>query len=215
MFERFTEATRSVIVEAQDEARRLRHTYIGTEHLVLGLLAGDATTASRVLRMWDITSAGVREAVEDIVGVGNSEPSGQVPLTPRAKDVVELAFQEALAMGCVHIGTEHLLLGLLDEGEGIGARILDDFDVTAEEVRTAVARELDLKHLPPPARLSERHKRRTRRIRRASWLPTHWRRQVGWTNYETGDPRPLRRLDTILVVQALILGLLVYLALRA
>ncbi len=142
MFERFTERARQVIVLAQEEARSLRHNYIGTEHLLLGLLREADGVAARVLGSLDVTMEEVRSEVSRIVGEGDSESQGQIPFTPRAKKVLELALREALSLGHNYIGTEHVLLGLVRESEGVAARILGDLDVDTERVRGEVMRML-------------------------------------------------------------------------
>ena len=138
MFERFTERGRQVIVLAQDEARALRHNYIGTEHLLLGLLREEEGIAARVLESLCIGLDDVRAQVARIVGEGEDVTSGQIPFTPRAKKVLELSLKEGLSMGHNYIGTEHILLGLAREGEGVAARVLLDFDADAEKIRNAV-----------------------------------------------------------------------------
>jgi ATP-dependent Clp protease ATP-binding subunit ClpA len=117
MFERFTERARQVVVLAQEEARVLRHNYIGTEHLLLGLLREADGVAARVLGTLEVTLEEVRGEVTRIVGEGDNESQGQIPFTPRAKKVLEYAVEEAQHMGHSYVGTEHLLLGLLKEGE--------------------------------------------------------------------------------------------------
>ena len=125
MFERFTERARQVIVLAQEEARMLRHNYIGTEHLLLGLLREADGVAARVLGTLEVSLEEVRGEVTRIVGEGEHESQGQIPFTPRAKKVLELALREALSLGHNYIGTEHILLGLMRESEGVAARILE------------------------------------------------------------------------------------------
>ncbi len=142
MFERFTERARQVVVLAQDEARRLRHNYIGTEHLLLGLLREEEGLAARVLESLDITVEEVRAQVARIVGQGDEIMTSQIPFTPRAKKVLELGMQEALALGHNYIGTEHLLLGLVRENEGVASRVLLDFDADADTIRNKVIRML-------------------------------------------------------------------------
>jgi ATP-dependent Clp protease ATP-binding subunit ClpC len=142
MFERFTERARQVVVLAQEEARALKHNYIGTEHLLLGLLREEEGIAARVLESLEVTVEEVRAQVANIVGEGDEVPGAQIPFTPRAKNVLELALREALSLGHNHVGTEHVLLGLVREGEGVAARILLDLGVTAEAVRDAVIRQL-------------------------------------------------------------------------
>jgi ATP-dependent Clp protease ATP-binding subunit ClpC len=142
VFERFTERARQVVVLAQEEARTLKHNYIGTEHILLGLLREEEGLAARVLESLDITVERVRAQVVRIVGSGEEVTSGQIPFTPRAKKVLELALREALSLGHNYIGTEHILLGLVRENEGVAARILLDFDADSEKIRNEVIRML-------------------------------------------------------------------------
>ena len=143
MFERFTERARQVVVLAQGEARALKHNYIGTEHILLGLLREEEGLAARVLESLDITVEEVREQVKRLVGEGDEEiVTGQIPFTPRAKKVLELALREALSLGHSYIGTEHVLLGVVRENQGVAARILLDFDADAETIRNEIMRVL-------------------------------------------------------------------------
>ena len=143
MFERFTERAKQVVVLAQEEARALKHNYIGTEHILLGLLREEEGLAARVLESLDVTVEEVRAQVARIIGPGD-EPivSGQIPFTPRAKKVLELSLREALSLKHNYIGTEHILLGLVRENEGVAARILVDFDADAETIRNEIMRVL-------------------------------------------------------------------------
>jgi ATP-dependent Clp protease ATP-binding subunit ClpC len=124
MFERFTNRARHVVVLAQEEARLLNHNYIGTEHILLGLLGEPESVAGQVLTSFGVTRDGVRVEVEEITGMGKSQQSGHIPFTPRAKKVLELSLREALAIKHNYIGTEHILLGLLREGDGVAVQIL-------------------------------------------------------------------------------------------
>jgi hypothetical protein len=142
VFERFTERARQVVVLAQDEARAFRHNYIGTEHLLLGILREEEGLAARVLEALDVSLEEVRAEVTRIVGSGEELATGQIPFTPRGKKVLELALREALSLGHNHIGTEHILLGLVREGEGVAMRILLEFDVDADKIRNEVIRAL-------------------------------------------------------------------------
>jgi ATP-dependent Clp protease ATP-binding subunit ClpA len=142
MFERFTERARRVVVLAQEEARGFRHNYIGTEHILLGLLREEEGLAARVLESLKIPVEEVRAQVARIVGQGDEVTIGQIPFTPRAKRVLELALREALSIGHNYIGTEHILLGLVHENGGVAARILLDFDADAEKIRGEVMRML-------------------------------------------------------------------------
>ncbi len=168
MFERFTERARQVIVLAQEEARNLRHNYIGTEHLLLGLLREADGVAARVLGSLDVTLEEVRGEVSRIVGEGDSESQGQIPFTPRAKKVLELALREALSLGHNYIGTEHVLLGLVRESEGVAARILGDLDVDPERVRQEVMRMLSA---PSQAAAAGRRRGRCRPRARSARAP--------------------------------------------
>ena len=142
MFERFTERARKVVVLAQEEARHFNHNYIGTEHLLLGLLREDEGVAAQTLNALGVTLDEVREQVESIVGYGEEGTGGQAPFTPRSKKVLELALREALQLGHNYIGTEHILLGLVRESEGVAARVLSNLDVDPDKVRREVVRRL-------------------------------------------------------------------------
>src|SRR5215210_1659040 len=123
-FERFTDAARAVVVAAQEEAHDFAHNYIGTEHLLLGLLRDERSVAANALRTLGLDLAAAREGVERIVGRGSGTPVGNVPFTPRTKKVLELALREALSLRYEHIESEHLLLAILREGEGVAATII-------------------------------------------------------------------------------------------
>jgi ATP-dependent Clp protease ATP-binding subunit ClpC len=138
VFERFTEPARQVVVLAQDEARALRHNYIGTEHILLGLLREREGLGALALESLDVKLEDVRAQVGRIVGQGDEATIGQIPFTPRAKKVLELSLREALSLGHDYIGTEHLLLGIVRENEGVAARVLLNFDADTEKVRSAV-----------------------------------------------------------------------------
>ena len=142
MFERFTERARKVVVLAQEEAWVLRHNYIGTEHLLLGLLREEEGVAARVLMALGVTLEEARERVESIVGYGTEGPGMQVPFTPRSKKVLVLALREATRLGHNYIGTEHILLGVVRENEGVGARVLSDLGASPDDVRREVLRTL-------------------------------------------------------------------------
>jgi ATP-dependent Clp protease ATP-binding subunit ClpC len=137
-FEKFSERARRVLTIAQEEARALNHSYIGTEHILLGLVREEEGVAARVLTNLGIGLSKVRSAVEFIIGRGEKPGSGETGLTPRAKKVIELAIDEARQMGHNYIGTEHLLLGLLREGEGVASSVLDSFGITLERARAEV-----------------------------------------------------------------------------
>jgi ATP-dependent Clp protease ATP-binding subunit ClpA len=140
MFQKFTERARQVVVFAQLEARDLRHNYIGTEHLLLGLLREEEGVAARVLVSLGVTTDAVRDQVARLIGVGDEPPqAGQVPFTPRAKKALELALREALSLGHNYIGTEHVLLGVARVTDGVAARVLrESFDVDADKIRDEV-----------------------------------------------------------------------------
>jgi len=138
MFERFTERARKVVVRAQDEARFLKQNYIGTEHILLGLIDEQEGIAARVFYELNITFEDIRSAVKEVVTEGTSESYEHIPFTPRAKKVLELSLREALQMGHNYIGTEHILLGLLREGEGVAARVLNSMGTTLDNVKEKV-----------------------------------------------------------------------------
>ena len=140
LYERFTERARGVVVLAQDEARALKHNYIGTEHILLGLCRSEDSLAKRALEDYDITADDVRTQVIRIIGQGDLVAAGQIPFTPRAKKVLELSLREALSLGHNYVGTEHILLALLREGEGVAARILIGAGAEPESVRALVYR---------------------------------------------------------------------------
>jgi ATP-dependent Clp protease ATP-binding subunit ClpA len=138
MFERFTDRARHVVVLAQEESRRLNHTYIGTEHILLGLVAeGDGIGAKALLSL-GVSLEAVRSQVEEIIGRGGTTVSGHIPFTPRAKKVLELSLREALQLGHNYIGTEHILLGLIREGEGVAAQVLGQLGMDLSRVRQQV-----------------------------------------------------------------------------
>src|SRR5664280_1939115 len=138
MFERFTDRARRVVVLAQEEARMLNHNYIGTEHILLGLIHEGEGVAAKALESLGISLEGVRSQVEEIIGQGQSAPSGHIPFTPRAKKVRELSLREALQLGHNYIGTEHILLGLIREGEGVAAQVLVKLGADLNRVRQQV-----------------------------------------------------------------------------
>ena len=138
MFERFTDRARRVVVLAQEEARMLNHNYIGTEHILLGLIHEGEGVAAKGLESMGISLEGVRAQVEEIIGQGQQAPSGHIPFTPRAKKVLELSLREALQLGHNYIGTEHILLGLIREGEGVAAQVLVKLGADLNRVRQQV-----------------------------------------------------------------------------
>ena len=138
MFERFTDRARRVVVLAQEEARMLNHNYIGTEHILLGLIHEGEGVAAKALESLNISLEAVRQQVEEIIGQGQAAPTGHIPFTPRAKKVLELSLREALQLGHNYIGTEHILLGLIREGEGIAAQVLQKLGADLNRVRQTV-----------------------------------------------------------------------------
>ena len=139
-FDKFTERARRVLTLAQEEAQRLNHNYIGTEHILLGLVREEDGVAAKVLANLGVELNKVRSAVEFIIGRGERSTTGEIGLTPRAKKVIELAIDEARQLGHNYIGTEHLLLGLLREGEGVAAGVLESFGINLERVRAEMTR---------------------------------------------------------------------------
>jgi ATP-dependent Clp protease ATP-binding subunit ClpC len=138
MFERFTDRARRVVVLAQEEARELGHNYIGTEHLLLGLIREREGIAARALETLGIRLDAVRREVREIIGKGSGMPSGHIPFTPRAKKVLELSLREAQQLGHNYIGTEHILLGLIREGDGVAAQVLVKLGADLNRVRQQV-----------------------------------------------------------------------------
>src|SRR5579863_4317966 len=138
MFERFTDRARRVVVLAQEEARMLQHNYIGTEHLLLGLVHESEGVAAKALESLGIGLEAVRQQVKEIIGQGQQAPSGHIPFTPRAKKVLELALREAIQLGHNYIGTEHILLGLIREGDGVAAQVLVKLGADLNRVRQQV-----------------------------------------------------------------------------
>jgi ATP-dependent Clp protease ATP-binding subunit ClpC len=138
MFEKFSDRARRVVVLSQEEARLLNHNYIGTEHILLGLVHEDEGVAARALRSLNVRLDAVRGEVEEIIGQGGSPPSDHIPFTPRAKKVLELSLREAIQLGHNYIGTEHILLGLVREGEGVACEVLVKLGADLPKVRARV-----------------------------------------------------------------------------
>jgi ATP-dependent Clp protease ATP-binding subunit ClpC len=138
MFEKFSDRARRVVVLSQEEARLLNHNYIGTEHILLGLVHEDEGVAARALRSLNVRLDAVRGEVEEIIGQGGSPPSDHIPFTPRAKKVLELSLREAIQLGHNYIGTEHVLLGLVREGEGVACQVLVKLGAELPKVRARV-----------------------------------------------------------------------------
>jgi ATP-dependent Clp protease ATP-binding subunit ClpC len=152
VFERFTEPARQVVVLAQEEAQGLRHGYIDTEHLLLGVLREEEGLGARVLESLNITLDGVRAEVARVVGEGEAAPALHLPFRPGAKHVLEFALREALTLGHNYIGTEHILLGLVRESDGVAVGILLDLGTKTDAVRNAVLERLGHSRRPPPTR---------------------------------------------------------------
>jgi ATP-dependent Clp protease ATP-binding subunit ClpC len=167
MFERFTDRARRVVVLAQEEARMLDHNYIGTEHLLLGLINEGEGIAAQALEALGVSLERVRHDVEEIIGRGQAAPASHIPFTPRAKKVLELSLREALQLGHNYIGTEHILLGLVREGEGVAAQVLEKLGADLERVRQTV---IDL--LPGSSESAGRSPRRRRARRIPEVVPT-------------------------------------------
>jgi len=142
MFERFTDRARRVVVVAQEEARQLNHNYIGTEHILLALIREGEGVAAKALEAMGISLSAVQGLVIEIIGRGQQTPSGHIPFTPRAKKVLELSLREALQLGHNYIGTEHILLGLIREGEGVAANVLIRIGADLNRVREQVVQQL-------------------------------------------------------------------------
>jgi len=157
MFERFTDQARRVVVFADEEARLLHDNYIGTEHLLLGLIREGDSVAATVLTRFGMSLDLARTEVESVVGHAKTVSSGHIPFTPRAKKVLEVALREASQRGDEHIGAEHILLGLMREGKGVGVRVLERFGLTLTELRQAVI------DLMPDARHADESKDSRRR----------------------------------------------------
>ena len=138
MFERFTDRARRVLVLAQEEARLLNHSFIGTEHILLGLIHEGEGVAAKALESLGVSLEAVREKVEETIGLAGTAPTGSPPFTPRAKKVLELSLREALQLGHSYIGTEHMLLGLVREGEGVAAQVLQSLGADLPRVRQQV-----------------------------------------------------------------------------
>jgi ATP-dependent Clp protease ATP-binding subunit ClpC len=143
MFERFTDRARRVVVCAQEEARALDHNYIGTEHILLGLVREGGGVAVKTLESLGVSPDAIRQRVEEIIGRGQHTPSGHIPFTPQAKKVLELSLREARQLGHHYIGTEHILLGLISEGDGVAAQVLTGLGAEHDRVQQQATRLLD------------------------------------------------------------------------
>jgi ATP-dependent Clp protease ATP-binding subunit ClpA len=164
MFERFTNQSRRVVVLAQEEARMLDHNYIGTEHLLLGLLHEGRGSAARALTAMDITLSAARDQVVAIVGRGQEQPSGHIPFTPRAKKSLELSLRESLQLGDGYIGTGHLMLGVIRQGDNVAIKVLDKLGADLSNLRARVTQELRNNPEDQDAPAAEREQRRVRVI---------------------------------------------------
>ena len=140
LLEPFTDRARHVVVLAQEEARMLDHDYIGTEHILLGLTREGGGVAARALESAGVSLDAARRQVEEIIGPGGKAPAGHIPFTPRAKKVIELSQREALRLGCSHVATEHVLLGLIREGNGVAAQVLTRLGASDDRIRHRVMR---------------------------------------------------------------------------
>jgi ATP-dependent Clp protease ATP-binding subunit ClpA len=154
MFERFTDRARRVVVLAQEEARMLDHNYIGTEHILLGLIHEGEGVAAKALTSLGISLQAVRQQVEEIIGHGQHSPTGHIPFTPRAKKVLELSLREALQLGHNYIGTEHILLGLIREGDGVAAQVLVRLGADLNRVRHQVIQLVHVGKSDRPTRIA-------------------------------------------------------------
>jgi ATP-dependent Clp protease ATP-binding subunit ClpA len=166
MFERFTNQSRRVVVLAQEEARMLNHNYIGTEHLLLGLLHEGRGSAARALTAMDVTLSAARDQVVAIVGRGQMEASGHIPFTPHAKKSLELSLREALQLGDGYIGTGHLMLGVIRQGDNVAVKVLDKLGADLSKLRARVTQELRNRPEDQDAPAAEREQRRVRVILR-------------------------------------------------
>jgi ATP-dependent Clp protease ATP-binding subunit ClpC len=173
MFERFSDRARQVVILAQEEARRLNHDYIGTEHVLLGLLRDGESVAASALQALGITLEAVRQQVEEIIGRGNKAPSGHIPFTPRAKKVLELSLREAMNFGHNYINPEHILLGLLREGEGVAVQVLVRLGADLNRVRLQVIQLLSTEGGTPGVRVAERETGEAARSPRLA-VPGSW-----------------------------------------
>lgn len=170
-FDKFSERARRVLTYAQEEAQQLNHNYIGTEHILLGMVREEDGVAARVLINLDVNLAKLRSAVEFVIGRGEKPSAGETGLTSRAKKVIELAIDEARSLGHNYIGTEHLLLGLLREGEGVAAGVLDSFGINVERVRAEIAKVLAQ---GATSRARRRSKPAKPRARLPTWTRSRW-----------------------------------------
>jgi ATP-dependent Clp protease ATP-binding subunit ClpC len=197
MFERFTDRARRVVVLAQEEARMLSHDYVGTEHILVALIREGGGIAAQALQSLGITEEAARQQVEDVAGRGQADPQrGHLPFTPRAKKILQLSLREAIALGHGYIGTEHILLGLVREGEGAATRVLNGLSVDPNRVRQQVIQLVSARRLqgePGTARAAGRGKRKLASEVRGRLDSIEWRLSVLEQRVGTGPE--VRDLD--------------------
>jgi Clp amino terminal domain, pathogenicity island component/UvrB/uvrC motif len=196
MFERFTDRARRVVVLAQEEARMLDHSYIGTEHILLALIREGGGVAAQALQPLGITEEAARQQVEEIIGQGQQAPSGHIPFTPRAKKVLQLSMREAIALGHGYIGTEHILLGLIREGDGVAAQVLNRLGAEPDRVRQRVIQLVSARRVqqePGTGRATGRGKRKLLSELRDRFDSLDWRLSV--LEQRVGTAPDLGQLD--------------------
>jgi ATP-dependent Clp protease ATP-binding subunit ClpC len=197
MFERFTDRARRVVVLAQEEARMLNHNYIGSEHLLLALIREGGGVAARALESLGITEEAARQQVEGIVGPRQQDPPrGHTPFTPRAKKILQLSMREAIALGHAYIGTEHILLGLIREGDGVAVRALNGLGVDSNRVRQQVIQLVSARRVqqePGTGRATGRGKRKLLSELRGRFDSLEWRLSV--LEQRVGTAPDLGQLD--------------------
>jgi Clp amino terminal domain, pathogenicity island component/UvrB/uvrC motif len=197
MFQRFTDRARRVVVLAQEEARMLDHEYVGTEHILLGLIREDGGVAAQALASLGITEEAARRQVEEIVGRGEAGPAGgHLPITPRGKKVLQLSLREAIALGHGYVGTEHILLGLIREDEGVATRVLNGLGVDPNRIRQQVIRLVSARQIhegPGASRAGGRGKRKQLSELRHELDSVSWRLAV--LEQRVGTTPDLAQLD--------------------
>jgi ATP-dependent Clp protease ATP-binding subunit ClpA len=197
MFERFTDRSRRVVVLAQEEARMLNHEYVGTEHILLGLIREDGGVAAQALESLGISEETAHQQVEEIVGRGQTGPArGHLPFTPEGKKVLQLSLREAIALGHGYVGTEHILLGLIREDEGVATRVLNGLGVDPNRIRQQVIRLVSARHIheqPGTGRAGGRGKRKQLSELRSQLDSVSWRLSV--LEQRVGTTPDLAQLD--------------------
>ena len=197
MFERFTDRARRVVVLAQEEARMLNHDYVGSEHILLALIREDGGVAAQALESLGITEAAARQQVEEIIGRGQQDPPrGHIPFTPRAKKILQLSMREAIALGHAYIGTEHILLGLVREDDGVAIRVLNGLGVDLTRVRQQVIQRVSARQVqaePGTGRTTGRGKRKLLSELRGRLDSLDWRLSV--LEQRVGTSPDLAQLD--------------------